>query len=94
MPQTTILAPGNSNATSSDIVVAAGSAATVGIFATTPAILPDGACFSVMQVTPGADNAIALLTARQNATVLAGPGTYRIKRVAYAGVAFGAFVEA
>lgn len=93
MAQATILAAGNTAATSTDIVVAAGESVTVGIFAASAAQVPTDAAFIVEQDTPGADNIVARLGQQQRATVLAGPGTYRVSRAAYTGTAFGVFTE-
>lgn len=94
MAQTSILAPGSTAATSTDIAVAAGESVTVGIYAATGDPVPTGARFTVMQDTPGADNVVARLDNYARTTVLAGPGTYRVKRTAYTGTSFGVFTEA
>jgi len=91
MAQNSILAPGNSAATSTDIVVAAGEAVTVGIYAASAA--RPSVQFLVLQDTPGADNAVDRLGNTKMATVLSGPGTYRVQRPAYTGDAFGVFTE-
>jgi hypothetical protein len=93
MTQSTVLAAGTTADASTDIVVAAGSVVTVGIFAATAADLPIEAIFDVMQDTPGADNVAARLHQANRTTVLSGPGTFRVKRPAYTGSAFGVFVE-
>ncbi|MDI5890604.1 hypothetical protein [Halomonas rhizosphaerae] len=93
MAQAEVLAPGNTGATSTDIVVAAGESVTVGLFAATAGRLPAGVQFLVAQDTPGADNTIARLSATELSTVLAAPGTYRVTRPAYSGDAFGVFTE-
>lgn len=93
MAQATVLAPGNTAATSTDIVVAAGASVTVGIFALIAGRLPGGVQFVVSQATPGADNTIARLDNNSSATVLAAPGTYRVHRPAYTGHEFGVFTE-
>ncbi|SDO72673.1 hypothetical protein SAMN04487957_110138 [Halomonas shengliensis] len=93
MAQATVLAAGTTAATSTDIVVAAGESVTVGIFSAAAAPVPAGAGFTVAQDTPGADNIVARLGQQQRATVLAGPGTYRVSRQAYTGEAFGVFTE-
>ncbi|SDF69712.1 hypothetical protein SAMN05216571_101259 [Onishia taeanensis] len=92
MAQATVLAAGTAAATSSDIVVAAGESVTVAIFAASGR-LPTSVAFAVKQDTPGGDNVVARLTNVDRATVLAGPGTYRVQRPAYAGTAFGVFTE-
>lgn len=93
MAQATVLAPGNTAATSTDIVVAAGEAVTVSLFAATVGRLPIGVQFLVAQATPGADNLIERIDNASPATVLAAPGTYRVTRPAYTGHAFGVFTE-
>jgi hypothetical protein len=84
---------GRGEATSTDIVVAAGATVTVGIFGAAGALLPPGVSFGVMQATPGADNLYRELDGNERATVLDRPGTYRVKRPSLAGDAFGAFSE-
>lgn len=94
MAQATVLATGNTAATSTDIVVAAGEAVTVGLFAASAgARVPTSLGFAIRQDTPGGDNVIDRLTQKNRATVLAGPGTYRIERPAYTGPAFGVYTE-
>lgn len=94
MAQSTILAAGNTEATSTDVVVAAGATVTVGVFAATADSLPPPVTLSVLQDTPGADNTVALLNNNLRALSLAGPGTFRVFRPAYTGTAFGVFLEA
>lgn len=95
MTQATVLAPGNTEAVSTDITVAAGASVTIGIYADSAAkLLPASVSFNVMIDTPGGDNWAARLDNRQRQTVLAGPGVFRVKRPAYAGDAFGVFTEA
>lgn len=94
MTQATVLATGNTAATSTDIVVAASAVVTVGIFAATAAALPEGVMFGIDQDTPGADNTPDFLHNHKRTAVLAGPGTFRVKRPAYSGAAFGVFTEA
>ena len=93
MAQATILAAGQTAATSSDLVLAAGASATVGIFAT--GRIPSGVELSVFLDTPGDDQFIARLTEQDSATSIMGPGTYRVKRpdVSAYGLGVGAFTE-
>lgn len=92
MAQNTILATGSAAATSSDVVVAAGSVVSVGIYSA--AGIPHGVSLSVMMDTPGLDTQIGELTARSPALILSGPGTYRVVRSALAGaVSVGAYSE-
>lgn len=97
MAQTTILAAGSTDASSSDVVVAAGSNATVGMFVAS-GTLPTDVSLAVVADTPGADIIIANLTTQQPAVVLAGPGTFRVVRTVGrllgSSVAVGAFSEA
>lgn len=93
MAQSTILAAAITAATSTDVVVAAGAQVTIGIFSAAAEDLPLGVIFEVMQDTPGADNVAARLHQGNRAEVLSGPGTFRVKRYAYVGPAFGVFIE-
>ena len=93
MTQATILASGTGAATSSDITLVSGESKTVGLFAT--GNVPPGLEFPVMLDTPGDDVLVASLSWRNPATVLSGPGTFRIKRqdISAAGVSVGVFTE-
>lgn len=98
MTQSTILAAGITEATSTDIVIAAGATVVVGMFcsdADKPLNYKDLTApkFEIMQDTPGADNSIFVLNHAKPSTVLSGPGTYRVKRTAYVGKPFGVFLE-
>lgn len=94
MTQSTVLAAGITAATSTDIVVAAGATVVVGIFSAAADAVPAGLVFGIDQDTPGADNTIGYLGGAQRQVSLAGPGTFRVKRPAYTGTAFGVFLEA
>lgn len=99
MAQSTILAAGITNAASTDIVIAAGATVIVGMFCAEvdkPVIYEDivATKFEIMQDTPGADNLIFTLNYAKPSTALTGPGTYRVKRIAYVGKPFGVFLEA
>lgn len=94
MTQSTILAAGNTAATSTDVVVAAGAFVVIGIFSAASDSLTIPTVFSVFQDTPGADNVIALLNNNYRSLSLVGPGTFRVGRPAYTGTAFGVFLEA
>lgn len=83
MAQNTILAIGNTAASSSDVVVASGSVVSVGIYS--DATIPRGVSLQVMMDTPGVDMQIGELTASSPALILSGPGTYRVVRGAIAG---------
>lgn len=93
MPQASILAPGNTDATSTNVVVAQGAVAVIGIYSAAAGTLPPGNQFSVVQVTPGADNFVVSLGNDRRTVMVSGPGTFKIKRPAYTGAAFGAFSE-
>lgn len=93
MAQSTILAAGNTDATSTDIVVAVGVSVWVGIFSAVADALPVQNNFIVFQDTPGADNTLALLNNNARSMRLFGPGTFRVGRTAYTGTAFGVFLE-
>jgi len=93
MTQSTVLAVGITAATSTDIVVAAGVTVTVGIFSAVADSVPLGLAFGIDQVTPGASNTIGCLDGLKRQVMLSGPGTFRVKRPAYTGTAFGVFLE-
>ena len=98
MTQSTILAAGITEATSTDIVIAAGATVVVGIFCAEqdkPISYQDQLAgeFKILQDTPGADNAVLTLNYMKPSTILSGPGTYRVKRAAYVGKPFGVFLE-
>ncbi|MEO8641850.1 hypothetical protein [Pseudomonas sp.] len=93
MTQSTVLAAGVTAATSTDIVIAAGATVIVGIFSAVADAVPSGLAFGIDQDTPGADNTIGYLGSDKRQVVLTGPGTFRVKRPAYTGTAFGVFVE-
>lgn len=92
MGQSTILASGTSAATSSDVTVAAGSVVSVGIFTSSGEPSQMGPLASVVMDTPGGDITIKTLSAEEPATVLSGPGTFRVVRPALSS-AIGAFSE-
>lgn len=94
MAQSTILAAGNTSATSTDVVVAAGVTVAIGIFSATADTVPAAVVFTVFQDTPGADNTLAQLNNNYRALAIVGPGTFRVSRPAYTGAAFGVFLEA
>jgi hypothetical protein len=93
MTQSTVLAVGDTAAISTDIIVAAGSAVTVGIFSVVASHMPGGIAFSISMKTPGADTVVATLDGSRRQVVLAGPGTFRVRRPDYTGTAFGVFIE-
>lgn len=93
MTQSTILAAGTSAATSSDVVVAAGETVTIGAFSADSGVPPMGARFSLWLDSPGRDVYVTTFRTWEMAVQVTGPGTYRVRRNAYEGTAFGAFVE-
>lgn len=92
MGQSTILASGTTGATSSDVSVAAGSIACVGVFMATGSAFSEGPLATVVMDTPGGDVAVKTLTEAEPVTVLSGPGTFRVVR-APCSVAIGVFSE-
>lgn len=94
MAQTTILAAGQTEATSTDVVVAAGGSATIGLFVASGSV-PAGAYLTIKQDTPGGDNTLGSLSREQMALVISGAGTYRVVRpnIADKGVNVGVFSE-
>jgi hypothetical protein len=86
---TELLAVGTTAASSSDLVVVAGTPATVAL-KNTAAPVPAGASVRIeIKDDAGAYSAIGELTGHNIAAVIAGPGSYRFSRVA--GVACGVF---
>lgn len=79
MAQNTILAVGTSSTTSTDVVLAAGSTACIGMFVTTGTI-DDKAEGRIYVDTPGADNLIYKLTVNDPFRVIGGPCTLRAVR--------------
>lgn len=95
MAQVVQLAPGLTVATSSDIVVAAGDEAVVGIYTEsgTPLVNAGPSFFcALVQVTPGEPNRIDKLDAAQPSVKVLGPNTFRVIRSA-ARVNVGVFSE-
>lgn len=92
MAQNTILASGTTNATSADVVVAAGATVSVGLFTADAAGIPGNHGAAVMMDTPGGDLVAAELTGKRPVTVIAGPGTFRVKRTA-GSTSFGVYTE-
>lgn len=92
MAQNTILAAGTTIATSSDVVVAAGSVVTIGLFVAS-GDLPVGCSAIVLIDTPGADLRYAPLDKSNPLTVVSGPCTARVTRQEAGGTAVGVFSE-
>ena len=94
MAQTTILAAGTTVATSTDVVVAAGSTVSISIFTDNAAGLPGNHSVTVWMDTPSAvDVFVAELTGGSPATVVSGPGTFRAKRGFGLSTNVGVFTE-
>ena len=91
MTQTAILAPGTTGATSTDVVVAAGSNASIGAYVASGQ-LPMGSFLQVYMDTPGADTLIGSIGLGLPPQVVSGPGTYRVQRQPCAS-AIGAYSE-
>lgn len=94
MAQSTILALGQTLATSSDISIPAGITKSVGIFSNDK--IPTPVEIFVRMDTPGSDVFVAKLTKYNHTTLLVGPGTYRVvrKNIAQWGVDVGVYVDA
>lgn len=82
MAQTTHLAAAQTALTSTDIVVAAGSTVTIGLFTDRAGdAIPAALEFWLMLDTPSVDNeVIDLAKVEGNARAVTGPGTYRVIR--------------
>lgn len=93
MTQTTILAAGVSAATSSTVVVAAGATVTIGLFTVAGLTAPSDVKLNITMKTPGVDNVIDQLYITKKQVQISGPGQFVVSRPAYAGDAFGVFVE-
>lgn len=93
MAQSTILAAGQSAATSSDVTVAAGAVVTVGLFA--EGAVPPRARATIYVDTPSGDQYVKAIEGGQP-EVISGPGTFRVVRkasIAKWGVNVGVYVE-
>ena len=92
MAQTVQLAIGTTTAPSSDIVIAAGATAVVGIYADTGSKLDGTALAYLYQKTPGAPNLLEVLDSTNPSVEVKGANTVYVQRV-LAGAAFGVFSE-
>ena len=79
MAQSTVLAAGKTNATSSLIQVAAGETVKIGMFIDTGSI-PAGVSLNILSDTPGADAQEVNLTAAAPSVLIDGPGGYYVQR--------------
>lgn len=95
MAQSTILAAGNTAATSTDITVALGAVAKVGIFCADAdaSRLPATAIIELKEDTPSTDNTVIQFKDGSRSYLITAPGTYRVTRTAYTGTAFGVYLE-
>lgn len=93
MAQSTILAAGQTAATSTEIVIAAGDTAIVGIFAS--ADIPNGVALSLHIKTPGRNGFVRKLTNDFHHTQIPGPASYYVNRPAITehGVDVGVFLN-
>ena len=95
MAQTVQLALGTTAATSSTMVVATGAEMVIGIYADAGQQLSQAgnafAC-TLVQVTPGADNQIAILDSSNPTTIVKGPNSFKVLRPG-AAVPIGVFSE-
>jgi len=93
MPQTTILAAGQSAANSTDIVVPQYTAFTVALFSASS--IPSSFSFTVYQKTPSASVKIATLSTEVPSLSLTSPGTFFVARpdISSGGVNVGIFTE-
>jgi hypothetical protein len=90
--QTSILAVGNTEATSATFNILSAATVTVGMYVST-GNFGAGAESVILQQTPGADIIIGKLSTLQPALSLASPGTYKVTR-RQTGNTFGIFTEA
>lgn len=93
MALATILAAGNTTATSTSIVVGVGEAITVGIFSATDGGLPADAEVVLKKTTPGVANDVFRFGNVNRQKAITSPGTYQVIRTAYTGLAFGVFTD-
>lgn len=94
MALTSILAPGTTSALSDPIVIASGVTVNVAIYGASGAVLPLPIKFAVEFTTSDAPTVIDRLDMLHAGTGLTGPGTFRVRRPAYTGDAFGVCVDA
>lgn len=79
MTQATILASGSTEATSTDVALAAGATASIGIFATTGSPTPTDRALLYID-SPGGDVVVAHLNQSNPVVQVMGPGTFRVTR--------------
>lgn len=93
MPQSTVLAAGQSAANSADIVVPQYTAFTVGLFS--PGVIPSNFSFTVFQKTPSTSVKVATLSTEVPSLSLTSPGTFFVSRpdITSGAVNVGVFTE-
>lgn len=93
MTQQTILAPGQTAATSSGVMVESGQTVKIGMYVATGKVPHNVRC-AIVEETPGADQMVGQLGGELS-VVIAGPGTYKVERpwIGFAGVDVGVFAE-
>ena len=93
MAQTTILAAGTTDATSSAITVASGAAVTVSLFSA--ATIPLSCTMTIILSAPSGNQVVGALTKYEPTVGIYAPGTYFVVRAGrdMSGVSVGAFIE-
>ena len=92
MAQATILAVGTTAATSTDLIVAAGAVATIGVFTDSAGGIPANEGVDLMLDTPSEDVRVGRLDGNHPTQVVSGPCTVRAKR-GVTSVNIGVFTE-
>jgi hypothetical protein len=93
MAQTTVLAAGTTDATSSAIVVPAGATVTVSLFSA--AEIPLSCTMDIILSAPSGDQIVGALTKYDPSVGIYAPGTFYVVRAGrnMSGVDVGAFIE-
>jgi hypothetical protein len=93
MAQTTVLAAGTTDATSSAIVVPAGATVTVSLFSA--AEIPLSCTMDIILSAPSGDQIVGALTKYDPSVGIYAPGTFYVVRAGrnMSGVNVGAFIE-
>jgi hypothetical protein len=93
MAQTTVLAAGTTDATSSAIVVLSGATVTVSLFSA--ATIPLSCTMTIILSAPSGNQVVGALTKYNPSVGIYAPGTYYVVRAGrdMSGVAVGAFIE-
>lgn len=82
MAQTVALAPDTGAGNTSNITVADGSGVSVGLYVASGDIIASGDLAIIWHVTPGAPNFVRTLSKGDRSTILWGPNTYYVQRLA------------